>query len=116
MRHDPAQDERHALPPVHVPGHAIPLEQIGELIGDALRAAAAEGLIDQRDGELLAVRIGHQAGELSGLGALVGGLPRARLAQERLGEVDGAVGEALVAPQVAAHLGEDARKLLRRSW
>ena len=71
-------------------GHAVTLEEVGELVGDALGAVAPEGLIGQRDGQLLAVRIGHHAGELAGLGALVGGLLGARLAQERFGELDGA--------------------------
>ena len=54
---------------------------------------AAEGLIGQRDRQLLAVRIGEHAGELAGLGALVGGLLGARLAQERFGQLDGAFSE-----------------------
>ena len=85
MRHGPAEKERHPVPPVHVLGHTVPLEKMGELVGDALGAAAPEGLIGQRDGKLLAVRIGHHAGELSGLGALLRGLLRARLTQERFG-------------------------------
>ena len=90
VRHRPAQHERGALPPVHVLGHAVTIEEIGELVGDALGAVTPEGLIRQRDGQLLAVRIGHHAGELAGLGALFGGLLGARLAEERLGELDGA--------------------------
>src|SRR5437899_10060094 len=68
---------------------------MGELVGDALVAAAPEGLIGQRDGELLAVRIGDHAGELAGLGALLRGLLCARLTQERFSQLDGAMGEAL---------------------
>ncbi len=93
VRHGAAQEQADALPPVHVLRHAVALEQVGELIGDALRAVAAEGLIGQRDRQLLAVRIGEHAGELAGLGALVGGLLGARLAQERFGQLDGAFSE-----------------------
>jgi hypothetical protein len=39
------------------------------------------------------VRIGHHAGELGGAGVLVRRLLGARLAQERFGQLDGAVGE-----------------------
>ena len=74
VRHGPAQEEGDPLPPVHVPGHPVPLEEVGELVGDALGPAAPEGLIGQGDGQLLAVRIGHHAGELAGLGSLVRGL------------------------------------------
>ncbi len=94
VRHRPAQQERDPLPPVHVLRYPVALEQVGELVGDALGAVAAEGLVGQRDGELLAVRIGHHAGELAGLGALVGSLLRTCLAQERFGQLDGAMGEA----------------------
>ena len=93
MRHRPAQEERDALPPIHVLGHAVSLEQMGELIGDALGAVAPEGLIGKGDGELLAVRVGHHAGELARLSALVGRLLCARLAQERFGQLDRAIGE-----------------------
>ena len=89
----PPRSSADALPPVHVLRHAVALEQVGELIGDALGAVAAEGLIGQRDRQLLAVRIRHHAGELAGLGALVRGLLGARLAQERLGQLDGAFSE-----------------------
>jgi hypothetical protein len=39
------------------------------------------------------VRIGHHAGELGGAGVLVRRLLGARLAQERFGQLDGAMGE-----------------------
>jgi hypothetical protein len=100
--HGSAQHEGRALPPVHVPGHAVALEQIGELVGDALGPAAAKGLVDQGDGEVLAVPIGHHAGEPRGPRVLVGRLPGTGLAQERLGQLDGAVGEGLVAHPVLA--------------
>ena len=96
VRHGAAQEERDPLPPVHVLRHAVALEQVGELVGDALRAVAAEGLIGQGDRQLLAVRIVHHAGELAGLGALVRRLLRARLAQERFRQLDGAGGETLL--------------------
>jgi hypothetical protein len=44
------------------------------------------------------VGIGHHAGQLAGLRALLGRLPLERLAQERLGQRDGPMGK------VAAHL------------
>jgi hypothetical protein len=53
---------------------------------------AAEGLVGQGDRQLLAVRIGHHAREPPRSGALVRGLLRARLAQQGLGQLDGAVG------------------------
>src|SRR5262245_6328362 len=53
----------------------------------------AERLVGEGDGQLLAVGIGHHPGELLGLSVLVGGLLSARLAQEGLGQLDGAVGE-----------------------
>jgi hypothetical protein len=62
---------------------------VGELVGDALRPAAPEGLIGQRDRQL-ALRVGHHA-RASGLRVLVGRLLRARLAQ-RLRPLDGPVG------------------------
>ena len=100
VRHGSAQEERGALPPVHVPGHPVALEEVGELVGDALGAVAPEGLIGERDRQLLAMRIGHHAGELLGLGVLFRGLLGARLAKERFGELDGAVGEALFVRRV----------------
>src|SRR5204863_6991221 len=81
------------LPPVHVLRYAVALEQMRALIGDALGPVAAEGLVGKGDRELLAVRIFHHAGELARLSALVGGLLCARLAQERFGQLDRAVGE-----------------------
>src|SRR5207249_3163042 len=77
--------------------------KMGELVGDALGAAAPEGLIGQRDGELLAVRIGYHAGELAGLGTLLRGLLCARFTQERFGQLDGAMGEALSDRGVVRH-------------
>ena len=74
-------------------GHAVALEQVGELVGDALGPAAPEGLVGQRDRQLLAVRIGHHAGELAGLRALLRRLLRARLAQQRLRQLDGGARE-----------------------
>src|SRR5437588_12420483 len=109
-----AQEQRHALPPVHVARHAVALEQVGELVGDTLGPAAAKGLIRQRDGELLAVRIGDHAGELLGLRTLVGGLPRARLAQEPLGQLGGAVGEALSRHAPSVRAARDRRSRVRR--
>ena len=65
---------------------AVALEQERELVGDARRPPAAEGLIGQGDRQLLAVRVVHHARELARLGVLVGRLLRARVAQQRLGE------------------------------
>ena len=77
--HGAAQEERDPLPPVHVLGHAVALEKIGELVGDALRAMTAERLVGEGDGQLLAVGIRHHPGELLGLSVLVGGLLTAGL-------------------------------------
>ena len=69
---------------------AVALEQVGELIGDALGPPAAEGLIGERDRQLLAARVRHHAGEPARLRALVRRLPGPRLAQQGLGQLDGA--------------------------
>jgi len=88
--HHAAQHQRDLLPPLHEPRPAIAFQQEGELVGDAGGAPAAEGLIDERDGELLAVRIRHQPGEPAGLGQLLGRLLRAGFPQQRLRQLDGA--------------------------
>ena len=44
---------------------------------------AAEGLIDERDRELLAVRVRHQPGEPAGLAQLLRRLLSARFPQQR---------------------------------
>ena len=93
VRHGAAQEQRDALPPVHVLGHTVALEQVGELVGDALGPAAPEGLIGERDRQLLAVRVRHHPRELPGLRVLVRRLLRARLAQQRVGQLDGPMGE-----------------------
>ncbi|PYN97747.1 MAG: hypothetical protein DMD91_16760, partial [Candidatus Rokuibacteriota bacterium] len=95
MRHGSAQEQRDPLPPVHVLGHTVSLEEIRELVGDALGTVTPEGLIGQGDRQLLAVGVGHHAGELPGLGALVRGLLSASFAQQRFGQLDGAVSQAL---------------------
>src|SRR5262249_16173955 len=76
------------LPPVHVLGHPVLFEEVRELVGDALGAVAAESLIREGDRQLLAVRIGHHARELSALGALVRRLLGAGLAQERFAQLE----------------------------
>ena len=101
VRHGAAQEEPGALPPVHVPGHAVPLQEVRELIGDALGAVATEGLIREGDGQRLAVRIGHHAGELATLGALVRRLLGASLAEERFGQLERAVREVPLARRAA---------------
>ena len=90
VRHGAAQLERDPLPPVHVLRHPVPLEEVGELVGDAFRAVAPERLVRERDGQLLAVRIDHHAASF-GLGVLLRRLLGPRLPEERLGQVDGAV-------------------------
>ena len=94
----PPRSSADALPPVHVLRHAVAVEQVRELVGDALGPVAPERLIRQGDGQILAVRIGEHARELAGLGALVRRLLRARLAQERFGQLDGAISEAHARP------------------
>jgi hypothetical protein len=103
VRHDAAEHEGGALPPVHVARGAVALEQVGELIGDALGPPAAERLVDQRDRQLLAVRVVHQARELASLGALLRGLAGLGVPQQRLGEGDGAVGGVLAGERRAPH-------------
>src|SRR5204862_8026799 len=48
----------------------------------------AEGLIRERDRQLLAVGVGHHAGELAGLRPLLRRLLRQRLAQKRFRQLD----------------------------
>jgi len=91
--HRATQLERDPLPPVHVLRDAVSLEEVGELVGDALGAMAPEGLIREGDGQLLAVWIGHHPREFPGLCALLGRLPRSRVVEQRLGQLDGALGE-----------------------
>src|SRR5439155_20671079 len=67
VAHDAAEHEGHSLPPLHELWSAVAMEQIAELVGDALGQATAEGLIDEGDGELLAARIIHHAGEAARL-------------------------------------------------
>jgi hypothetical protein len=98
MRHRATKKEGDALPPVHVLRHAVAREEMRELIGDALGPVAAEGLVGQGDGQPLAVRIRHHARELGRARVLLGRLLRARLAQQGLGQLDGAVGEGLAHP------------------
>ncbi len=88
LAHQGAQREPDALPPLHEARRAVALEQVVQLIRDALRPAAAEGLVGERDRELLATRVLHQAGEPLGPRALVVRLTGARLAQQRLRQLD----------------------------
>src|SRR5262249_35038657 len=67
------------------------LEQVCELVGDALGPAAPEGLIGERDRQLLAVSVGHHPRELPRLRVLLGGLLGAGIAQEGLGQLGGAL-------------------------
>src|SRR6185295_18832557 len=90
--HDAAEDQSHALPPLHEARRAVAVEEIGDLIGDALGTPAAKGLIGERDRQLLAARVLHHAREPARLRALIRRLAGQRLAQERLGQVDGAPG------------------------
>ena len=97
MAHDSAEHEGDPLPPLHELRRAVPLEQVGELVGDALRAAAAEGLIDERDGQLFAARIFHHAREPARLGLLLRGLLGASRTQESGCQVNRAAGTLLSA-------------------
>ena len=92
LAHERAHREPDALPPFHEAGRAVALEQVVELIGDALRPPAAEGLVGERDGQLLAGRILHQPRQALGPSTLVVGLPGPRLAQQRLRQLDRAPG------------------------
>ena len=126
VRHGAAQQERDPLPPVHVLGHPVALEEVGELVGDALGAVAPEGLVGEGDGQLLAVRIGHHAGELAGLRVLLrrsaARAPRAgalRPARRRGGRgarrSGGSSVEGMPAPASQCTAGTNARDGRRRS-
>jgi hypothetical protein len=69
--HDAAEDQAHALPPLHEARRAVAVEEIGDLIGDALGTPAAKGLIGERDRQLLAARVLHHAREPARLRALI---------------------------------------------
>src|SRR5216684_9070057 len=92
LAHQGAHGEADALPPLHEARRAVTLEQVVELIDDALRPPAAEGLVGERDGQLLAGRILHQPRQVLRPPPLVGRLPGPRLPQQRLRQLDRAVG------------------------
>ena len=90
--HHAAEDQAHALPPLHEARRAVAVEEIGDLIGDALGTPAAKGLIGERDRQLLAARVFHHPREPARLRALLRRLTGQGIAQERLGQGDGAPG------------------------
>ncbi len=92
LAHQRAHREPDALPPLHETRRPVAFEQVVELVRDALGPAAAEGLVGERDGELLAPRVLHQACEALGPRALLVGLPGPGLAQQALRQLDRAVG------------------------
>ena len=67
MAHGTPQRECHPFPPVHVVRGAVDVQQVPQLIGNAVRAMAAKGLIHQGNGQLFARRIRHHAGQTRGL-------------------------------------------------
>ena len=83
------------------------MEQIAELVGDALGQATAEGLIDEGGGGLLPARIIHHAGEAARLRYLSRRLLGAGLAEQRGGQLDGAAGALLA----AGHRGHGSHRL-----
>src|SRR5712691_11786915 len=111
VAHDPAEHEGDPLPPLHELRRAVALEEVAELFGDTLRPSAAEGLIDEGDGELLAARVFHHAGEPPRLGLLLRRLLGSGLAQQRGREVDGAA-----AALLSGHRGEPPRSARSSPW
>src|SRR5439155_10270058 len=107
VAHDAAEHEGHSLPPLHELWGAVVMEQIAELIGDALGPATAEGLIDEGDGEVFAARILHHAGEAARLRYLSRRLLGAGLAEQRGGQFDGTAGALLA----AGHRGHGSHRL-----
>jgi hypothetical protein len=67
MAHGTPKGERYPFPPVHVAWGSIGVKEVAELIGDAIRVMAAEGLIHQGNGQLFARWIRHHAGQTCGL-------------------------------------------------
>src|SRR3989442_14052651 len=59
MAHGTPQDERYPFPPVHVVRGTVDVQKMTELIGDAVRMMAAEGLIHQGNRQLFAVGLRH---------------------------------------------------------
>ena len=74
VAHHPADGERGPLPPVHIVGCAVFVQQVGNLVGDARGLVAAKGLVNHRNRQLFAQGIVHQPGQPLGLFPFPAGL------------------------------------------